>query len=116
MLFGAVIFLPESPVWLMSKNKIERAKHSKEWLRLESIASAVPKVEEQPKSEPVSAYLTRPILMPLCIGLTLLVIQQVSGIDAVIFFTVDIFRSSGKGLSSLFVKCIFSYFAFFLNR
>lgn len=46
----------------------------------------------------IQVLLSRPILMPLAIGLTLLVIQQVSGIDAVIFFTVDIFRSSGMVL------------------
>lgn len=39
--------------------------------------------------------MSRPILMPLGIGLTLLAIQQLSGIDTIIFFTVEIFRSSG---------------------
>lgn len=36
------------------------------------------------------------VLRPLGIGLTLLLIQQLSGIDSVIFFTVDIFRASGN--------------------
>lgn len=40
--------------------------------------------------------MSRPILMPLAIGLTLLAIQQLSGIDSIIFFTVEIFRSSGN--------------------
>lgn len=39
---------------------------------------------------------TRPVLLPLSIGLVLLIIQQVSGIDAIIFFTVEIFRASGN--------------------
>lgn len=43
-----------------------------------------------------SVLLSRPVLQPFGIGLMLLVIQQFSGIDAVIFFTVDIFRSSGS--------------------
>jgi facilitated trehalose transporter len=42
----------------------------------------------------------REILLPLGIGLTLLTIQQLSGIDAVIFFTVEIFRASGSSLDS----------------
>lgn len=46
--------------------------------------------------------MSRPILKPLGIGLTLLLIQQFSGIDSVIFFTVDIFRASGK----LFFFCV----------
>lgn len=36
--------------------------------------------------------------MPLAVGLTLLMIQQFSGIDAIIFFTVDIFRQSGSSI------------------
>lgn len=49
---------------------------------------------EQTKQK--SIYLTRPIVMPLIIGLSLLVLQQISGIDAIIFFTVEIFRESGN--------------------
>lgn len=44
--------------------------------------------------------MSRPILMPLTIGLTLLAIQQLSGIDSIIFFTVEIFRSSGMSFAS----------------
>lgn len=36
------------------------------------------------------------VLKPLGVGLSLLAFQQISGIDAVIFFTVDIFKSSGR--------------------
>lgn len=42
--------------------------------------------------------MSRPILMPLTIGLTLLAIQQLSGIDSIIFFTVEIFRASGSSI------------------
>lgn len=38
--------------------------------------------------------------MPLGIGLGLLTIQQVSGIDAVVFFTVEIFKTAGSSLNS----------------
>lgn len=41
-------------------------------------------------------FFTRPVLMPLGIGLSLLVLQQISGIDAIIFFTVEIFHASGR--------------------
>lgn len=39
---------------------------------------------------------SRPVLCPLGIGLVVLALQQFSGIDSVVFYTVDIFRSSGK--------------------
>lgn len=98
-MFGIILtFMPESPVWLRSKNRIEEAEKSAEWLKLPlshppSLQMEKCESENQPQK---SIYLTRPIVMPLIIGLSLLVLQQISGIDAIIFFTVEIFRESGK--------------------
>lgn len=101
--------LPESPVWLRSKYRFREADQSTKWLKLQTpsiqlsaadkaIAVTVidkppEKVEKVPKLREV--IFTRPLLMPLTIGLMLLVLQQISGIDAIIFFTVEIFRESG---------------------
>lgn len=107
-----IMFLPESPVWLASKNKLVEAQRAREWLKLEKCGATITeKGESQPaainnttddESQSWKVLFTRPILMPMLIGLTLLLIQQVSGIDAVIFFTVDIFRSSGKLFANKF--------------
>lgn len=97
--------MPESPVWLRSKNRFKEAERSAKWLKLAAHAPTNEKAElEKSYTEKTvnenqskkSIYLTRPIVMPLIIGLSLLVLQQISGIDAVIFFTVEIFRESGK--------------------
>lgn len=105
-LFGMLLILmPESPVWLRSKNRYKEAEESVAWLKLPPTSYVIPektdleltqfgKNGEKPKQK--SIYLTRPIVMPLIIGLSLLVLQQISGIDAIIFFTVEIFRESGK--------------------
>lgn len=104
-------FLPESPVWLRSKKRYEEADKSTAWLKLQMVTIPMPvetvkkiatieldKSEEgkEEKQKLRNIIFTRPLLMPLAIGLTLLVLQQVSGIDAIIFFTVEIFRASGK--------------------
>lgn len=104
-LFGALLFLmPESPVWLHSKNRFKEAEQAAAWLKLPSPSIVIPKKTDLEmvaldkngeKVKQKSIYLTRPILMPLTIGLSLLVLQQISGIDAIIFFTVEIFRESG---------------------
>lgn len=67
-----------------------------------TVESTAAKAEmERSKTENANAMsrkvlFSRPVLLPLAIGLTLLIIQQVSGIDAIIFFTVEIFRASGE--------------------
>lgn len=104
VVFGMLLYtMPESPVWLRSKKRFKEAEQSIKWLKLSSHTCAIGKAElemtEKTIDEKVSKksiYLTRPIVMPLIIGLSLLVLQQISGIDAIIFFTVEIFRESGK--------------------
>lgn len=113
MSFGlsVVMFaLPESPVWLRSKNRYYEADKAIKWLKLQTTsiqlsaadkAIAVTIVDKPAEMTAVSPRLrdvifTRPLMMPLTIGLMLLVLQQISGIDAIIFFTVEIFRESGE--------------------
>lgn len=114
----AIYFLPESPVWLRSKHRFQEADSSVQWLKLHEPAPHTPPLStisdittvesienkttnaniiENTNNEAMSAKVlfTRPVLLPLSIGLVLLIIQQVSGIDAIIFFTVEIFRASG---------------------
>lgn len=101
LLFVAVVGLPESPVWLKTKGRLGEAKKSADWLHLSgfSLEDTHKSKEMDGKKEKVLSrkiILTRPILMPLGIGLALLIIQQVSGIDAIIFFTVEIFKAAGN--------------------
>lgn len=99
--------MPESPVWLKSKNRLEDAEKSIAWLKLAPISTQndsnnlnmsqkLKSEKAHPQTPTKHRFFSRPILLPLSIGLTLLVLQQVSGIDAIIFFTVEIFRASGK--------------------
>ncbi|KAJ6645579.1 Facilitated trehalose transporter Tret1, partial [Pseudolycoriella hygida] len=111
-----MIAMPRSPVWLRSKNRNSEAERSIKWLGLESQAKNVEMslhvIEKGPEKQSITAtkvssddnphswktLMSRPILMPLAIGLTLLAIQQLSGIDSIIFFTVEIFRASGSSI------------------
>ncbi|XP_050090836.1 facilitated trehalose transporter Tret1-2 homolog [Anopheles aquasalis] len=119
-LFLAVACFPQSPVWLKTRKQYEKAHSSAKWLHLEGftfdpkathpgVTPTATELKRQDKPSVVSvppkpfsreALLRREILIPLGIGLTLLSIQQLSGIDAVIFFTVEIFRSAGTAMDS----------------
>lgn len=112
LLLGFIMLpMPESPVWLRSKNRFREAEEAVKWLKLElppvellsaeekAVAVALlekPNETDASKARFSEVIFTRPLFMPLAIGLTLLVLQQVSGIDAIVFFTVEIFRESGE--------------------
>ncbi|XP_058460214.1 facilitated trehalose transporter Tret1-like isoform X2 [Malaya genurostris] len=106
----AVISFPQSPVWLKTKKRYEKAHHSAKWLHLQGFTfdpnaheiqkAVINGTAPEPKEKPFSREVLcrRTVLMPLGIGLALLSIQQLSGIDAIIFFTVEIFRSAGSSM------------------
>jgi facilitated trehalose transporter len=54
----------------------------------------------KPKHFSISTLKKREVILPLLIGLTLLVFQELTGIDVVIFNTVQIFHSAGSTLDS----------------
>lgn len=105
--------MPESPVYLRTKHRYVEAEKSAAWLKLPpalpitaekadfQLAQLDKIVEKKDSIKTKSIFFTRPVIMPLMIGLSLLVLQQISGIDAIIFFTVEIFHSSGMKQQNL---------------
>jgi len=119
LLLVVMIPLPESPAWLLSKGRIADADKSLKWLHHqprmtnESIpaelqqTSAYTITSETPQPSVSSNKYSkhelsskdifrRPVLVPFALTFTLLIFQQVSGIDAIIFYTVSIFHSAGS--------------------
>lgn len=104
--------MPESPVWLKTKRRLEDAQASIDWLQLSGIklhdTNSSGETIASPKDKFVSykALFSRACLLPLGIGLGLLIIQQISGIDAIIFFTVQIFEDAGSSIDSYYATII----------
>ncbi|KAK7069795.1 Sugar transporter [Halocaridina rubra] len=99
-------FVPETPRWYVSKDRIDDAQKSLEWLRgssadvefeLDAIQEnfEIANLESSSLKDIISRHHIRPFL--LCMGLMLF--QQLSGINAVIFYTVFIFEMSGSTIS-----------------
>lgn len=107
LIFGAIfVFMPETPTYLVEKEKTEAAIKSFEWLRGKDYDHKTELTElqnqtEHMKQNPVSilACLKRPVtIRALCIGLGLMFFQQMSGINAVIFYSGGIFDVSLKSV------------------
>lgn len=104
LVFGAVfVFMPESPLYLVTKGQTEKAVDAIKWLRgnkydANSEVAELNKEQEERDSDKTASLwkaLQRPAsLQAIGIGLGLMFFQQVSGVNAVIFFTTDIFRVS----------------------
>lgn len=126
-IFAVTFFwMPESPMFLVSKGEIGKAETSLRWLRgldkekshhierelnqmkafvNDSFSKKTTRVTKDTKCGFLKASIagltvTSPTAKAVRIILGLMTFQQLTGIDAVIFYSVDIFNEAGSSLSS----------------
>ncbi|CAB3239916.1 unnamed protein product [Arctia plantaginis] len=103
--FILTLLIPETPRWYISRNRNERARKALQWLRGKNtqidneireiaLSDAEVKSDDFSMRELFSIKYMRSIL--ICLGL--MTFQQLSGINAVIFYTVKIFKLSGSSV------------------
>ncbi|XP_069700469.1 facilitated trehalose transporter Tret1-like [Periplaneta americana] len=135
ILYGATFFwMPESPMYLLSKGKSAEAEKSLRWLRntqmldsptnptidaeLQDMWSLVKKedcdncyVQESSRWAAFKQLISNvsyksPTFKTVTVVVGLMLLQQLSGINAVIFYTVDIFQDAGSSLSPYYCTLI----------
>ncbi|MGB0477684.1 MAG: MFS transporter, partial [Flavobacteriaceae bacterium] len=102
--FTFLFFVPKSPRWLYNNNQIEQAKevlkriHGAEQADVE-ILSIEKNIEESNVTKNVSiGELLKPALrFIMLVGITLGILQQVTGINAIYFYATSIFKQTGIG-------------------
>ena len=113
-----MFFVPDSPIYLVRKGKLDAARKSLKWLRgseytgVEEEISTIQKSEDE-QNAPGSKVSLGEIfskavyLKPFGISIALMFFQQFSGINAVLFYLAPIFEKAGSdldvGLSSFIV-------------
>uniref|UniRef100_S4PEN4 Sugar transporter n=1 Tax=Pararge aegeria TaxID=116150 RepID=S4PEN4_9NEOP len=107
LLVAVFWWMPETPQYLLAKNKRRDAEKVLRWLRgpdadlsgeLEDMQKDVDNSSRQ-KAGIVTMLTNRASLMALICALGLMFFQQFSGINAVIFYTVNIFKSAGSDIN-----------------
>lgn len=101
-----MFFIPETPRWYISKNNGKEAKKSLQWLRgqdsdISNELREIENVHNEAEKNPSSSFgelFNKNNTKPLLISLGLMFFQQMSGINAVVFYTVQIFGYAGSTL------------------
>ncbi len=96
MLGIGMFFLPESPRWLVKQNRLNDAKNTLRYLRksdqVDEELSEIVKSFHKAKLSEVLAKWIRPVLI---LGITLGFLQQVTGINTIIYYAPTIFQLAG---------------------
>ncbi len=109
-LFGLfAFFVPESPRWLLQKGRNEQAERVlTAFAGRDAAQSQLSAIKESLAQSQVSLgqlFIGR-WRVPLVIGLVLAVLQQFSGINAIMYYAPEIFKSIGTSVDSAFVNTV----------
>ena len=119
LMVAAMFFVPDSPVFLVRKGKMDAAKKSLQWFRGKNYSGVDDEIAEIKKAEDeqnapeskvsLGEIFTQAVyLKPFGISLCLMAFQQLSGINEVVFYMNNIFIAAGSsidpGLSNFIVN------------
>lgn len=115
--FILMLVIPETPRWYVSRNRMEEAKKSLQWLRGKNAKIdneindiVLSDAETRADDTNIKELLSMKYMKAILVSLGLMTFQQLSGINAVIFYTVTIFKMSGssvdKNLSTIIVGVV----------
>jgi len=98
LFFGLLFIVPKSPRWLMTKGKEQEAKIVLERIHGEQLAqiefAEIKKAISSEGTTKKTSIFSKPLLPIIIIGTVLSVLQQFTGINAVLYYGADIFEQA----------------------
>lgn len=107
--FILLFFVPESPRWLVSAKKDRKAEDTLVKINGASEAGVIMAEIKASLNEDTGGWkdlLNVKLKKPLVIGMVLALFSQITGINAIIYFAPEIFKSMGIGTESAFMQTI----------
>lgn len=110
--FFLLFFVPRSPRWLLLKGKTEEARvvltqlHGAEQANQEIEAIQHTLATQSNEKIKLSELLNPALRFVLLVGVTVGILQQVTGINAVFFYATSIFEQTGIGTNAAFAQSV----------
>jgi sugar porter (SP) family MFS transporter len=109
LFFGLLLRIPESPRWLVKQHRRDEAAAVLRQMGNEHPDALVREVAESLHEETVSAdepFLQRKYLRPILLAVMVASFNQLAGINAVIYYTADIFKMAGAERASALLQSV----------
>lgn len=119
MILCALFFLPESPQWMLTHNQVDRARKLMSSVtdvdRANRMIALVGQMKKKEDSESESGHarqgwrvlLAAPVRPALIVGLTLAAVQQLGGINTIIYYAPTIIERTGLTASNSIFYSVF---------
>ena len=113
--FILLLFIPESPSWLVYKKRIEDAKNTLRKVipeneiqhQIQDMQESLRKSnQDRSASAQLKQIFGKPMRIALVIGITIAIAQQATGINAILFYAPTVFEQLGIGTDASFMQAI----------
>lgn len=109
LFFAFLFFTPNSPRWLVMKGRIDEAKATLAKIRHKNIDEEFHDIIESLRTENTKAkvnLLEKGVFRVVIIGILLSFFQQVTGINVILYYGTEIFRSMGSGIDTALFQSV----------